>query len=409
MAQRRLVIVSERDHGYMDLDGRRTISIGRAPDNDIVVKDDMVSRRHCQLEVDAEGGLRARDLKSFNGTYLNERRIRDEQVGLWDAVRVGRTKLILVERVETPAGEPSGSAASEAPPEPAGPAESAREGAREEGGGDMGATRTLDAQDALGSKEMRALIEGVVRNERASLEQEICRRVRDESGPSILASLSGYRVRVRRAGPADGGGDFYDVFRDDLLPEEVFLALGSVSGVGIAACVAATSARHALRGACAPTGDLEPRVLLDGLREVLARTLHPGSAVSLLLGRLHTSGRVRLGATGGTGALHYKAASDEVVTLRAPGRRDEEATRSEELECSLKEGDRLLVVSDGAGSLRDAGGEPFGAERLEAAFRENAALPAKELVKALSEVYVSFAAQAPERDVTVMVVAKAEG
>ncbi len=407
MANRRLVVVSERDHGYIDLDGRRVLTIGRAPENDVVVKDDMVSRRHCRIEAEPDGSFRVRDLKSFNGTYLNERRIRDEPLGLWDALRVGRTRMILVERAETPLGQPRAAGRREPESEVAEAAapEAEAEAARPE---DMGATRTLDVADALASKEMRALIEGVVRNEREQLEQEICRRIRDESGPAVLGALSGHKVRARRIGPIDGGGDFYDVFRDDLLPDELLLGVGSVSGVGIAACVAATSARYGLRGACAPSADVDPRALLSSLRDALIRTLHPGSAVSLLLARISAAGRVRLGATGGTGALHYKAASAELVTLRAPGRRDEEAARAEALEVTLKDGDRLLLTSDGAGSLRDGAGEPFGAERLAAAFSERATLPTKELARDLAQLYVSHAGPTLERDVTLLVVGRGD-
>ena len=45
----RLIVVSERDHRFIDLDGKEC-GVGRAPENMIVVKDDMVSRRHCVIE-----------------------------------------------------------------------------------------------------------------------------------------------------------------------------------------------------------------------------------------------------------------------------------------------------------------------------------------------------------------------
>jgi len=381
-----------------------SVAVGRAPDGDVVLKDDMVSRRHCQLDVGADGVLRVRDLKSFNGTYLNERRIREEAFELWDAVRVGRTRLILVERGGTAPGEPARRAtAPEAPlaEEPTAPSVA-------RGEDNMSATRTVDVDEALASKEIRAIVETVVRRERAELEQEISRRIRDESGPALLAGLSGYTVRVRRVGPTDGGGDFYDIFREDLAPEALFVTLGSVSGVGVAACVAATSARHAVRGLSSVASDLEPRKALGPLREVLSRTLHPGSAVSLLLARLTGDGTVRIGASGGTGALHYRAAEGELTTLRAPGRRDEEAVRAEELEANLGPDDRLILLSDGGGSLRDPGSEPIGAERVTDLARKLVTLSPRELAKALADELLAYAQGAPDRDATVLVLARAE-
>lgn len=398
MSGRRLVIVAERDHSYIDLDEKSTLIIGRAPDNDIVVKDDMVSRKHAQIEQDPNGSLRVRDLKSFNGTYLNERRVRDEELSLWDALRVGRTKMFLVERVETPATAKEQTAVV-AKPDP----EEEQEPEVEQ---DMGATKTLEVNDVLASKEMRAVVDQVVRREREDLERQICRRIRDESGPSLLGSLSGFKVRVRRVGPPDGGGDFYDVFTEPLLANDLFLSLGSVSGVGIAACVAATVGRHTLRGMCA-TRDEEPIKQLDPLREVLSHTLHPGSALSLLLARLNTSGKVRIAAMGGTGALHYNSATDAVEILRPPGRRDEEAARPEALEVTLRPDDRLLLVSDGGGAIRNAETETFGATRLQEKLGEVAGQPPKELVKALTTAYQQYCGEALERDVTLMLVTQA--
>ncbi|MGY1820403.1 FHA domain-containing protein [Geodermatophilus sp. SYSU D00079] len=56
--------------------GRQVLVIGRDPGCDVVVPDDPVlSRRHVAVEVPADGGAVLRDLRSFNGTYLNGRRI----------------------------------------------------------------------------------------------------------------------------------------------------------------------------------------------------------------------------------------------------------------------------------------------------------------------------------------------
>jgi hypothetical protein len=387
---RRLVVVAEREHSFVDLDDRTTVSIGRSPENDIIVKDDMVSRRHAVIECATEGELRVRDLKSFNGTYLNERRVRDETVQLWDAVRVGRTKLFLVERDETPSegGSPSSVVAP-----PAAAAEDVEEA--------MSKTRTLDVKDAFASKEMRKIIDDVVRQERESLEHDISRRIRDESGPSVLSSLTGHRVRVHRAGPEDGGGDFFDVFRDSLLPNDLFMALGSVSGVGVAACVAATVARHSVRGYLATRDEL-PGATLVPLSEVLGGTLHPGSALSLVLARLDLGGKLSVAALGGCGVLHYKAIKDEVEVLRGPGRRDEEAARVQVLDVTLKEGDRVFLTSDGGGALRRADGEPYGVERLVEALTSRAKHSLKDQLTEVDQTYVEFAGGARERDVTLL-------
>jgi hypothetical protein len=51
-------------------------TVGRLPDNDIVLEDLWVSRRHCVLLLHAWGGCELHDTASRNGTLVNGRRVR---------------------------------------------------------------------------------------------------------------------------------------------------------------------------------------------------------------------------------------------------------------------------------------------------------------------------------------------
>lgn len=63
-------------------------SIGRAPDNDIVINDDSVSQRHATLEWSALGA-ELTDLSSTNGTFVNGTRVRKAIVANGDHLRFG--------------------------------------------------------------------------------------------------------------------------------------------------------------------------------------------------------------------------------------------------------------------------------------------------------------------------------
>src|SRR3954453_851415 len=50
-------------------------SIGRLPDNDVVVRDECVSRRHCAILIHSDLRAELHDVASKNGTILNGKKI----------------------------------------------------------------------------------------------------------------------------------------------------------------------------------------------------------------------------------------------------------------------------------------------------------------------------------------------
>jgi len=46
-------------------------TVGRSPDNDVIIQDGFVSRRHCAILVHASKGAELYDTASKNGTFLN--------------------------------------------------------------------------------------------------------------------------------------------------------------------------------------------------------------------------------------------------------------------------------------------------------------------------------------------------
>ncbi|MET9675571.1 FHA domain-containing protein [Streptomyces sp. NPDC006482] len=73
-----------------------SIRIGRAPDNDVVVPDLIVSRRHAELRAAADGTYWIHDLGSHNGTFLNGRPVVDARVTADDIVGIGRCAFCLI-------------------------------------------------------------------------------------------------------------------------------------------------------------------------------------------------------------------------------------------------------------------------------------------------------------------------
>ncbi|MFJ6705529.1 MULTISPECIES: FHA domain-containing protein [unclassified Streptomyces] len=69
----------------------RTLRIGRAPDNDVVLDDLTVSRHHAELRAHPDGSHEVVDLDSHNGTYLNGRAVFRAPLGPRDLVGIGHS------------------------------------------------------------------------------------------------------------------------------------------------------------------------------------------------------------------------------------------------------------------------------------------------------------------------------
>ncbi|MGX1267685.1 FHA domain-containing protein [Streptomyces phaeoluteigriseus] len=74
----------------------RTVRIGRAPDNDLVVDDLVVSRRHAELRALPDGTYEIADLGSHNGTYLNGLPVTAAPLAPGDIVGIGHSAFCLV-------------------------------------------------------------------------------------------------------------------------------------------------------------------------------------------------------------------------------------------------------------------------------------------------------------------------
>lgn len=72
---------------------RETVtSIGRSRANDIVIPDVAISSQHCRVRPEGDGFLLL-DLKSTNGTFVNERRIERHPLASGDLIRLGDSTL----------------------------------------------------------------------------------------------------------------------------------------------------------------------------------------------------------------------------------------------------------------------------------------------------------------------------
>jgi len=96
-----LLFVSGRFQGTVfALPGEGALVLGRDSDAELVLAEDLVSRRHAELAV-KEGEVTLRDLGSTNGTFVNGQRVKKVKLVVGDRVLVGSS---LMKLVPAPAG-----------------------------------------------------------------------------------------------------------------------------------------------------------------------------------------------------------------------------------------------------------------------------------------------------------------
>ncbi len=81
----------------------RTLSIGRSPENDLVVEDEEVSRKHALLK-NERGAMEIGDYRTGNGTFVNGERVQQTaRIKSGDVIALGKLQLELRHGDEHPA------------------------------------------------------------------------------------------------------------------------------------------------------------------------------------------------------------------------------------------------------------------------------------------------------------------
>ena len=89
----------EIKHVYLQKD--RT-TLGRAPDNDIVFDNMVVSGHHCVFDLKGLADVYIEDLRSTNGTYINGKMVKRQRLHDGDVIAIGNFRIQYKEATERP-------------------------------------------------------------------------------------------------------------------------------------------------------------------------------------------------------------------------------------------------------------------------------------------------------------------
>jgi hypothetical protein len=75
--------------------GRTTL--GRSPENDIVLENMVVSGHHCEFELGGQADVYIEDLSSTNGTYIDGKLVKRQRLNDGDVIEIGNFHIQFVE------------------------------------------------------------------------------------------------------------------------------------------------------------------------------------------------------------------------------------------------------------------------------------------------------------------------
>lgn len=227
------------------------------------------------------------------------------------------------------------------------------------------------------------------RQEQIELEVHSAREVQHVLIPDEVAAIPGFSIASVYKPASELGGDFFQVLEQK--DGSALIVLGDVSGKGLKAAMTVSLIVGALRTFTEYTQ--EPVEILRGLNRRLIGRGEGGFTTCLLL-RIESSGVATLANAGHLAP--YRDGKELPVTGSLPLGLSEDEVYNE-LVFRLHEGETLTLYTDGILEARNAKGELYGFDRL------NALLAGKPSVEQIVEAACAFG---QEDDITVLSIAR---
>ena len=237
----------------------------------------------------------------------------------------------------------------------------------------------------------------------ANLKRQMVAAERLQRGglPSISPLLDGWETAGWAAQAHAVGGDFFDWF---CLPEGIMaVALGDAMDQGVEAALSANAVKTAFRAHAQYQRDIARLLAQVNL------TLWTGSAgdqsANLFTGLVETAGgRVHFASAGQLGVILLRKNDWESMTQPSPPLGEGPETDYQQQHYELKQGESLVIFSDGFRDSLDHRGCPLGESGLAEPLAARAELPAEELVALARDRLEAHAAAPAERDRAILVI-----
>jgi sigma-B regulation protein RsbU (phosphoserine phosphatase) len=279
-------------------------------------------------------------------------------------------------------------------------------------GSDVRLLKSVAAQTGLALENaslMQTIADEVAHRERLNREVEIAREVQERLFPQKLPPIRGldYAGHCR---PALGvGGDYYDFLA---LPHgQLGIAIGDVSGKGIAAALMMASLQASLRSEATRAPE-NLAAAVGNINRLVYEASSSNRYATFFYGQ-YSPGDGRfdyVNAGHNSPLLFHRNGNDHTIARLEPGGTVVgllEDAQYLQGSVQMRPGDILVAFTDGISEAMNLDDEEWGEERLVEACQRNGGASAQELLEYLFEAATQFAGAAPQHDDMTLVVLRA--
>ncbi|MGZ8831559.1 MAG: PP2C family protein-serine/threonine phosphatase, partial [Thermoanaerobaculia bacterium] len=243
-----------------------------------------------------------------------------------------------------------------------------------------------------------------LRMQRDEEDFEQARAMQQSLMPATVPHVEGLDVSGTWKPARAVGGDYYDLLR--LSDTQLAVCIGDVAGKGMPAALLMSALQAAVRASAAP--GVSPLEVCERVRRVIVQSLSGGRFVTFFYGTIDTSAKrirycnaghnppVLVRADGGAIRLHQGGSALSRLFSNTPFHQGED---------EIREGDRLVLFTDGVSEARDTAGNDFSEERLEQIIAAHRTSPARELIATILDSVSSFSEGRIDDDLTLVAVA----
>jgi serine phosphatase RsbU (regulator of sigma subunit) len=253
------------------------------------------------------------------------------------------------------------------------------------------------------------MVEGLRENLKLRNSLSMAMEVQQRLLPAEVPRYPGLEMAGRSYYCDETGGDYYDFLKINSFPDtSAVIAIGDVSGHGIASAMVMAAARVILRSRCRDAVSFSE--LLGHMNAQIVEDSEGGRYMTMLLVAADAANReLRWASAGHREPLLLDPGATELQQLQGadiPLGISADAQYQEHVHQGLRPGQVILLATDGLWEAANNAGEPYGLARLGAVMRDHGRQGAQGICAAIALNVLEFCGNMAQRDDISFVVVK---